>query len=142
MLINTNGTFIKTLSWETFEKGVGIVPSNRIVEDAKELLLQDAVLVPCNEPKCEHWTLLAVLPKKKLVMYLDSLDNNNNKISLQDWRQSLLSLLDCCPLLGCDVCGIATGCCCFSFSDSTTDLGLLGLVSITSSAKMSTNVRP
>ena len=69
----TNGTFIKTLSWETFEKGVGIVPSNRIVEDAKELLLQDAVLVPCNEPKCEHWTLLAVLPKKKLVLCLDSL---------------------------------------------------------------------
>ena len=30
--------------------------------------------MPCNEPKCEHWTLLALLPKKKLVLYLDSLD--------------------------------------------------------------------
>ena len=54
-------------------KGVGIVPSKRIVEDAEELLLQDAVMVSCNEPKYEHWTLLAVLPKKKLVLYLDSL---------------------------------------------------------------------
>ena len=58
---------------ETFEKGVGIVPSKRIVEDAEELLLQDAVLVPCNEPKCEHWPFSLYYQKKKLVLYLDSL---------------------------------------------------------------------
>ena len=28
--------------WETFEKGVGIVPCKRVVEDADELLLQNA----------------------------------------------------------------------------------------------------
>ena len=68
-----NATVIETLSWEVFEKGIGNVSANTILKGSVELLPQDAVLVPCNDPKSEHWILLAVFPKTKLVMCLDSL---------------------------------------------------------------------
>lgn len=66
-------TTVETLSWETFEKGVGSVSAITFLKGKSSLLHQDAVLIPCNDSQSEHWTLLVVLPKKKLILYLDSL---------------------------------------------------------------------
>ena len=68
-----NGTSVETLLWEIFDKGVGNVSAKTLLKGKEELLLKDAILVPCSDPKEKHWVLLAVFPKKKLVMCLDSL---------------------------------------------------------------------
>lgn len=61
---------VLTLSWEIFEKG----KPNALAKSLKKEYPfdQDLILIPCNEVHSKHWFLLAVLPKEKLAMVLDS----------------------------------------------------------------------
>ena len=61
------------LYWETFEKDVGSLSTNTLQEGKAPHLLQDAIVVLCTDSQSEHWSLLAILPKKKLVLFLDRL---------------------------------------------------------------------
>ena len=75
-----NSLAVETLPWELmFERAVGSLPVHRLLKGRNPLLLQDVVLVPCNTPASEHWTLLAVLPKDKSVVVLDSMLSNHIK---------------------------------------------------------------
>lgn len=66
------GVKVKTLSWETFERGESSVSAEALTQDKESPFMQDVILVPCNPIRSDHWFLLAVLPKKKLVLVLDS----------------------------------------------------------------------
>lgn len=69
------GLTVETLSWETFYKAAGSVSAALLI-GKYSLLLQDAVLVPCNTTQSEHWFLLSVLRKEKCATFLDSKAGN------------------------------------------------------------------
>ena len=72
-----NSLAVETLpAWELFDRAVGSLPVHRLLKGRNPFLLQDVVLVPCNPPESEHWTLLAVLPQEKSVVVLDSMPSN------------------------------------------------------------------
>ena len=72
-LIQSGDTKINvlTLSWELFEKGTTDTITSYLT--TKNALNQDLILIPCNPIQSSHWYLLAVFPKEKLVVVLDSL---------------------------------------------------------------------
>ena len=75
-----NSLAVEILPWELFERADGSLPVHRLLKGRNPLLLQDVVLiVPCNTPESEHWTLLAVLPKEKSVVVVDSMPSNHIK---------------------------------------------------------------
>ena len=74
-----NSLAVETLPWELFERALGSLPVHCLLKGRNPLLLQDVVLVPCNTPESEHLTLLAVLPKEKSVVVLDSMPSNHIK---------------------------------------------------------------
>lgn len=65
------GIKVQTIKFEIFEKGSISFIVKKI--DSCKLLDQDLILVPCNPAGSDHWFHLAVLPKKKFVLELDSL---------------------------------------------------------------------
>jgi len=69
------GIKVQTIKFEIFEKGS--IPFIVKKIDSCKLLEQDLILVPCNPTGSDHWFLLAVLPKKKFVLALDSLVAEN-----------------------------------------------------------------
>lgn len=69
------GIKVQTIKFEIFEKGS--IPFIVKKIDSCKLLEQDLILVPCNPTGSDHWFLLAVLPKKKCVLALDSLVAEN-----------------------------------------------------------------
>ncbi|CAH3183796.1 unnamed protein product [Porites lobata] len=88
-----NSLAVETLPWELFERAVGSLPVHRLLKGRNPLLLQDVVLVPCNTPESEHWTLLAVLPKEKSVVVLDSMPSNHIKHTSLDAISKMCGLL-------------------------------------------------
>ncbi|CAH3182897.1 unnamed protein product [Porites lobata] len=88
-----NSLAVETLPWELFERAVGSLPVHRLLKGRNPLLLQDVVLVPCNTPESEHWTLLAVLPKQKSVVVLDSMPSNHIKHTSLDAISKMFGLL-------------------------------------------------
>ena len=88
-----NSLAVETLPWELFERAVGSLPVHRLLKGRNPLLLQDVVLVPCNTPESEHWTLLAVLPKEKSVVVLDSMPSNHIKHTSLDAISKMYGLL-------------------------------------------------
>ena len=88
-----NSLVVETLPWELFERAVGSLPVHRLLKGRNPLLLQDVVLVPCNTPESEHWTLLAVLPKEKSVVVLDSIPSNHIKHTSLDAISKMCGLL-------------------------------------------------
>ena len=63
---------ITTITWERFERAIGVVPAREIWKEGDSLWQQDIIFVPCNSFQSEHWFALAVMPKKKQVVSLDS----------------------------------------------------------------------
>lgn len=63
---------VQTVPWEIFEKGKSSLVAKHLQQDNESPFTQDLILVPCNPIHSEHWFLLAVLPKKKSVIILDS----------------------------------------------------------------------
>jgi hypothetical protein len=61
---------IVVFPWEQFEKSS---ISKRQPSAKRKLLEQDVIIVPCCPVSSEHWFLLVVLPKEKLMIALDSL---------------------------------------------------------------------
>ena len=88
-----NSLAVETLPWELFERADGSLPVHRLLKGRNPLLLQDVVLVPCNTPESEHWTLLAVLPKEKSVVVLDSMPSNHIKHTSLDAISKMCGLL-------------------------------------------------
>ena len=82
-LIQSGDTKINllTLSWELFEKGKTYTIASYLT--TKNALNQDLILIPCNPIQSSHWYLLAVFPKEKLVVVLDSLAGNYVKPSTE-----------------------------------------------------------
>ena len=75
---------IKTITWERFERAVGIVPAREIWKEEDSLWQQDIIFVPCNSFQSEHWFALAVIPKKKQVVSLDSKAGDFVKPTIRD----------------------------------------------------------
>jgi len=75
---------IKIITWERFERAVGIVPAREIWEEGDSLWHQDIVYVPCNSFQSEHWFGLAVMPKKKQMVTLDSKAGDFVKPTIHD----------------------------------------------------------
>ena len=65
----------------------------RLLKGRNPLLLQDVVLVPCNSPESEHLILLALLPKEKSVVVLDSMPSNHIKHTSLDAISKMYGLL-------------------------------------------------
>lgn len=55
-----------------FEKGESSLVAEHL-QQGESPFMQDLILIPCNPTCSEHWFLLTVLPKKKLVIVQDSL---------------------------------------------------------------------
>ena len=62
---------VKTVSWEIFEKCESSLVVKQLQQDASPIT-QDLIVIPCNTIHSEHWFLPAALPKKKVVIVLDS----------------------------------------------------------------------
>ena len=75
---------IKTITWERFERAVGVVPAREIWKEGDSLWHQDIIFVPCNSFQSEHWFALAVMPKKKQVVSLDSKAGDFVKPTIRD----------------------------------------------------------
>ena len=75
---------IKTITWERFERVVGIVPAREIWEEGNSLWHQDIVYVTCNSFQSEHWLSLALMPKKKQGVTLDSKPGDFVKPTIRD----------------------------------------------------------
>ena len=72
----------KTLSWEIFEKGHTLLVARHLQQDESPFI-QDLILLPCNTTHSKHWFLVVVLPKKKVVIALDSVPGDFVKPTMQ-----------------------------------------------------------
>ena len=79
------------LSWELFEKRKIDTIANYLTK--KNALNQDLILIPCNPVHLSHWYLLAVFPKEKLVVVLDSLVGNYVKPSTEKAVSKVANIL-------------------------------------------------
>lgn len=72
----------EVVGWEKFERGS---PSmlGRQLQTNGEIKEKDAIHVPCNSLGSEHWFLLVVQPKQKLIAVLDSLPGDFVKPTAQ-----------------------------------------------------------
>lgn len=68
----SKGLNVEILGWEAFEKGFGKKPIKDLLKGKGPLMNQNVVLVPGNPGNSKHWFLLAVLPKEKELLVLDS----------------------------------------------------------------------
>ena len=68
----SKGLNVEILGWEAFEKGFGKKQIKDLLKGKGPLMNQNVVLVPCNPGNSKHWFLLAVLPKEKELLVLDS----------------------------------------------------------------------
>ena len=66
-------TQIEVITWEKFEKGVGVVPAQQVLRGKSPILNQDLVFVPCNSGNSRHWFLLVVQPPLQRAFVLDSI---------------------------------------------------------------------
>ena len=82
---------VLTLSWELFEKRKIDTIANYLTK--KNALNQDLILIPCNPVHLSHWYLLAVFPKEKLVVVLDSLVGNYVKPSTEKAVSKVANIL-------------------------------------------------
>lgn len=81
-LVSEKSCNIKAIPWEVFER-------SKVEKIASELggydsfVGYDCVLIPCNPMHSHHWFLVAMFPKKHIVLALDSLPSNHVKESTQ-----------------------------------------------------------
>ena len=64
---------VKTVSWEVFQRCKSCQVGQHLEKDEDTISLCDLILRPCNQPEVELWFLLAIFPKTKMVVVLDSL---------------------------------------------------------------------
>ena len=83
---------VKTVSWEIFEKCESSLVVKQLQQDASPIT-QDLIVIPCNTIHSEHWFLLAALPKKKVVIVLDSLAGDFVKPTTQNALNKMGSVL-------------------------------------------------
>ena len=87
---------VMAVSWEKFERNTSLAVAKDLKDEVSALSVCDLVIIPCNKPNIEHWSLLVVLPKCKIAAVLDSkaegfvkpsAQNVLNKIGavLQEW---------------------------------------------------------
>lgn len=55
-------THMKVITWEKFEKGVGVFLAQQVLKRHKPILNQDPVVVPWNIDNRHYWFLLPVQP--------------------------------------------------------------------------------
>jgi hypothetical protein len=84
---------VEVLTWEEFERSVGNKPAHAIVQGKADLLDQDLILVPCNRWGSQHWLLLAVYPKQRSMVILDSLVGDGDKPAWHWSFQRMMALL-------------------------------------------------
>ena len=93
-----NNVEVKTVSWEIFQTCKSCQIAQHLEKDEHSVSSCDLILIPCNQPEVEHWFLLAVFPKKKIVVILDSLTSDVVKPAVQKVlikMERVLKELDC-----------------------------------------------
>ena len=88
---------VELFGWESFEKGFSQGPLQELVKGKAHLMEQDVMLVPCNPGQSKHWFLLAVLPREKKIIVLDSKAGSFTKPTTQHaiekmWRLQALAV--------------------------------------------------
>lgn len=83
---------VKPLSWEIFEKGQTLLVARHLQQDESPFI-QDLILLPCNTTHSKHWFLVVVLPKKKMVIALDSVAGDFVKPTTQKALDKMGSVL-------------------------------------------------
>lgn len=83
---------VKPLSWEIFEKGQTLLVARHLQQDESPFI-QDLILLPCNPTHSKHWFLVVVLPKKKMVIALDSVAGDFVKPTTQKALDKMGSVL-------------------------------------------------
>lgn len=78
----SKGVKVEILEWEVFEKGFSKGAVKELLKGKAPLMEQDCILIPCNSGRSEHWFLLAVLPKEKQMLVLDSMAGSFTKPSV------------------------------------------------------------
>ncbi|KAL9958512.1 hypothetical protein ACROYT_G035538 [Oculina patagonica] len=86
-------TQIEVITWEKFEKGVGVVPAQQVLKGKGPILNQDLVFVPCNSGNSHHWFLLVVQPPQQRVLVLDSMPGSFIKPTAYQAIQKVTKLL-------------------------------------------------
>jgi hypothetical protein len=81
---------VQTIRWELFEKGT-IEMLSQIISVNPESKI-DIILVPCNST--QHWFLLAVLPKEKVVVAMDSAAGDFLKPSVGSSMNKMAAVLN------------------------------------------------
>jgi hypothetical protein len=88
---------VKALPWEKFarcsEESVA-----RELEDGCGFENLDLILVPCNSSGSNHWFLVAVFPKLKIVVALDSLSSNHVKPLVKEAVEKCICVLSKLPI--------------------------------------------
>ena len=84
---------IKTITWKRFEKAIDVVPTKQIWKEGDSLWQQVIIFIPCNSFQSEHWFPLAVIPKKKQVVSLNSKAGDFVKPTIHDALLKMGSLL-------------------------------------------------
>ena len=86
------GIKVKTLPWEIFNKCESSLVAKHLQKDEFPFI-QDLIAVPYNPTHSDHWFLLAALPKKKIVIVLDSLAGDIVKPTAQNALNKMGSAL-------------------------------------------------
>ena len=89
----SNGMKVELFGWESFEKGFSQGPLQELVKGKAHLMEQDMILVLCNPGQSKHWFLLAVLPREKKIIVLDSKAGSFTKPTTQHAIEKMWRLL-------------------------------------------------
>jgi len=71
---------VELFTWEEFSHLVGSKHAQNLVQQKKEIMEQDLILIPCNTSQTGHWFLLAAYPKLKHIITLDSMSSKDNSV--------------------------------------------------------------
>ena len=85
---------VRAVSWEKFKKSTSHAVAAHL-QDRKMSALStcDLMIIPCNKPHIEHWSLFVVLPKSKMAAVLDSKPEGFVKPSTQNVMNKIGAVL-------------------------------------------------
>lgn len=84
---------VEVFTWEEFAKIVGKKPASTIAQKKEKITQVDIILVPCNSPESKHWFLLAVFPKFRRIVTLDSMSSATVKPTAQHAIEKMATFL-------------------------------------------------
>ena len=84
---------VMAVSWEKFERNTSHAVAKHLKDEVSALSICDLVIIPCNKPNIEHWSLLVVLLKCKIAAVLDSKAEGFVKPSAQNMLNKIGAVL-------------------------------------------------